>query len=77
MKAKSDFMSEESYREYLQSYYIPSCLYALSNSGTLGGKRLEKSAVTMANSIVNTILPLKNKKENFKPINPEHEEDLS
>ena len=79
MKAKNDFISEESYREYLVSYYIPSCLYALNNSSGLGGKSLEKVAIAMAKDIVDTILPPKNTKTKdfYKPINPEHEEDLS
>ena len=79
MKAKNDFISEESYREYLVSYYIPSCLYALNNSGGLGGKSLEKIAIAMAKDIVDTILPpkIRKTKETHKPINPEHEEDLS
>lgn len=78
MKAKNDFVSEDSYREYLVSYYIPSCLYALNNSGGLGGKSLEKIAIAMAKDIVDTILPpKKNNKNTYKPINPEHEEDLS
>ena len=79
MKAKNDFISEESYREYLVAYYIPSCLYALNNSSGLGGKSLEKVAIAMAKDIIDTILPPKNRKTKdiYKPINPEHEEDLS
>jgi hypothetical protein len=79
MKAKNDFVSEESYREYLVNYYIPSCLYAINNSGGLGGKSLERMAIAMARDIVDTILPPKNTKTKdfYKPINPEHEEDLS
>lgn len=54
-------------------------MYAINNSGGLGGKSLEKVAIAMAKDIVDTILPPKNRKTKdiYKPINPEHEEDLS
>ena len=77
MKAKNDFVSEESYREYLQNYYIPSCLCSLSNSGILGGKNLERAAINMSKDIVEVILPSGRKKNWNKPINPESEGDLS
>jgi hypothetical protein len=77
MKAKHEFTSEESYREYLLAYYVSSCLYALNHSGGLGGQYLSVAALRMAKGLVDMVVPISHSEKNYSPKNPEHEEDLS
>jgi hypothetical protein len=57
MKSKNDFNTQEEYRQYLFTYYCPTCLLSVSQSG-LGGTNQYVAATNLAKELVDAVAPL-------------------